>query len=166
MPAKAKVVPYSEKNYQRKREIYDVIAQCIEDIRYGTIHSAQGWNMLAERVKGITSKFLGEEHLQITYHRYEVGTVEELARIEIDKDGEKFIGEIIKELKRKFKQCTGKALTVKEVKVDQGLEKVSRLSAESSFLLSSSHRGSAGRPIGRYLIRTSVVYEFSANLEK
>jgi hypothetical protein len=160
--AKSEVVSYADKNYQKKKALYDVVVQCMEDIKYGTHSSQSSWNMPVEHIKGVTYRLVGEGQLELTYHRYEVTTVEGLARGE--DDGKRFMKEVVKQLKKTFKEYTGKALTLKEIKVGSGVDKVSRITADSSWMLGSSRYGHGARPVGRYLVKDSFLYEFSANL--
>jgi hypothetical protein len=158
-----KVVSFADKNYQKKKALYDVIAQCVQDIKYGMVHSGHSWNLPVEHIEGITAGLRGNKFLEVTYHRYEVTTVEGLARIK--NDGREFIGQVMKEIKKRFKKYTDKTLTIEEVSSDIGCpEKVGRLTAETSWMLGSSRYGHGARPVGRYLIKDTIVYEFSADL--
>lgn len=121
-------------------------------------NGAHGWNLPIQEMKGVTARLLGEGCLEITYHRFEVCTIEGLARRE--DDGKKFLQNIVKEVKKRFKKYTGKALTLKKVREDQNIDKHSRLQADTSWMLGSSRYGHGARPVGRYLVRDSCVYEF------
>lgn len=156
-----KVVTYSEKNYQQKRSIYDSIAQCIDEMKYNETNGV-GWNRALEEMKSVTARFIGNENLELTYHRFEMTTIEGLSRME--DDGKRFLAEVEKELKRRFKEKTGKALKLKMLKADQSNEKYSQLQSDNSWMVGSSRHG-GGSPIGRFLIRDSQVYSFSAKLE-
>jgi hypothetical protein len=158
--AKKKVESYEERNYEQKQCIYDSLAQCIQDLKYGEVVTANKWNALAEKIKGFTSRLVGNEHVELTYHHIEVTTVEGLARME--DDGKDFIKEAVKELKKIFKKKTGKALNMKEIKYDRSLEKMSQLQGERNWLLGGGPYGA--RPVGRYLVRDSVVYSFNCDV--
>jgi hypothetical protein len=160
--AKGDVVSYADKNYQKKKALYDVVAQCVEDMKYGTHSQQNRWNLPVEHIQGLTARLIGEGYLELTYHRYEVTTVEGLTRLE-DR-GKDFMKEVLKELKKNFKKYTGKSLTLKEIKSDRGIDKASRIQADSSWMLGSSRYGHGARPVGRYLVRDSFLYEFSAKL--
>jgi hypothetical protein len=163
MPRKKKVAGYEEKNYLQKRAIYDSIVQALEDIKHGTVHGGHGWNLPVEHVKGLTARLIGEENLELTYHHIETATVEDLARME--QTGKEFLGEAEKELKKRFKKLTGKALKLKKVKEDRGIDKASRIQAETSWMVGSSRHGFGGRPYGRYLVRDSRIYKIDATLD-
>lgn len=168
MVANAKVISYGDKNYQAKKNLYDSIAQCVEDIKHGDVHGGHRWVMPVQDLTGLTSRLVDGAHLEITYHRFVNGTYEDLARQSLDEDGKKFINEVVKQLKKKFKERTGKALTLKEVEKDEprkrGFDKYGNVQAETSWMLGSSRHGYGGRAVGRYLVRDSCVYEFSAKL--
>ena len=162
---------YKDRNYDRKKQIFDVLEQSLQDIKYGTSHSSFGsnaihggtsWNKPIKEVKGVTMRFINERYLELTYHHYEVTTLEGLARL--GDQGYKFLDEVVKELKKGFKNYTKKTLKLKEVKRDRSYEKHSRLQAETSWITSSSKHGYGGRPMGRYLVRESCVYDFGAKL--
>lgn len=152
---------YEENTHENNKTIYEVVGQCFEDLKRGVVHTASSWNVPAEHVKGMTIKFVGEGQAVLTHHRFEVTTVEGLARL--DKE-EKLIKEVIKELKKKFKEATGKALTIKETNYDRSIDKVSRIQAETSWMLGASRYGHGSRPVGRYLVRDSYIYSISAKL--
>lgn len=152
-----KVLGYEDKNYNRKRALYDVIAQILEDLKHEQ-NGKHGWNMPVQEMKGVTGRLLGEGCLEITYHRFEVCTIEGLARNE--DNGKQFIGSVVKELKKRFKKITGKPLKLDKIREDQAIDKYSRLQADTSWMLGSSRYGYGSRPVGRYLVRNSCVYEF------
>ncbi len=156
---------FADNNYQQNKALYDILAQVFDTYKNGAVSSGHSWNQPVQELRGITMRFLGEHHLEITYHRYAVETVEGLARMENDDAGVKFLSEVSKALKKEFKEATGKVLTLKKVKEKPlYFEKVSRLTAESSWMLGSSRYGHGQRPVGRYLARTGCVYDFSAKL--
>jgi len=157
------ILGYADKNYIQKKSIYDALYQAFNDCKYGVIHGDNGrWNVPVEMMQGVTMRLIGPEHFELTCHYYEVCTMEGLARVE-DK-GYDFIDGVVKEVKKVFKNNTGKAVKIKEIKKDRSLDKVSRLSAESSWMLGSSRYGHGARPVGRFLIRDSKVFDFSASL--
>jgi len=149
-----KIVSYADKSYQERKSIFDVLAQCMDELKYGEVHTARAWNMLVEEINGVTISFVGEGNVQLIYHRYQTGTVEEIAKSKVDDDGQKFLKEVVKELKKKFKSKTGKALTMKEQQTDRYIDKVSRLAAETSWVM-----GYNSRPVGRFLIRDVAFYD-------
>jgi len=157
--AKSKVVSYTDKNYQQSGNIYDTLAQCLDEFKYNSVHSVNSWNMPTNEIQGVTMSLVGENNVRLIYHRYKVGTVEEVAKSNMEEEGQKFLKDVVKELKKKFKSKTDKALTMKEVEVENHTDKASRISAETSFIA-----GSNGRPVGRFLIRDVALYEISASL--
>jgi len=156
---------FADKNYQQNKVLYDILAQVFENYKQGAVSSEHSWNMPVQELRGITMRFLGENHMEVTYHRYETTTVEGLARMRNQDSGAEFLKEVSKALKKEFKSATGKALTLTKVKeTPLYFEKAGRISAESSWMLGSSRYGHGARPVGRYLCRTSCVYDFSAKL--
>jgi len=167
------VLSYADKNYQQSKAVYDVMQQCLEDIKYGrsssvhnadAMHGGVAWNTPVDQVKGIVMRFLGENHIQLTYTHWEVGTVEQMAQMDLDKDGEKFLKEVEKQLKKRFKSYTKKSLTLKKVKLDHKAEKGSNVQSDTSWMIGSSRFGYGSRPLGRYLIKDACFYEFKTTL--
>jgi hypothetical protein len=66
-----------------------------------------------DEINGITSKLIGEDKIAITFHHYVVGNIDVLTKDE--DESKKLIGEFVKKVKDKFKDCTKKALTMKKV---------------------------------------------------
>jgi alpha-galactosidase/6-phospho-beta-glucosidase family protein len=156
---------YADENYVQKKNLYDVLSQVFENYKYGATSIGHSWNQPLDQVRGVTMRYLGENLLELTYHRYEVTTVEGLERMKRDNDGEKFVTEVVKQLKKEFKSETGKDLTMKKVKGKPiYFEKAGRVSGEKSFLYSSTTYGHGARAVGRYLAKTSCIYDFSAKL--
>lgn len=160
----ASVVSYADKNYQQKKALYDILLQVFQDWKYGQVHTSRSWNTPVQDIKGATLRLVGEEHLELTYHHYEVTTVEGLARQNLTEDGQKAIDAMMESICKEFKEVTGKTLKVKKIRNDQGIEKASRISAETSWMLGSSRYGYGARPVGRYLVRDNAIYEFDAEL--
>jgi len=166
------VLSYGDKNYQKKKSMYDVLAQVLEDLKYGTSHSVAGqnalhggtaWNKPVQELEGVTMRLMNNEYLSLTHHRYETTTHEGLSHLP---DGSDVLRELSKELKKGFKNYTGKALKLKEVKSDRNFENHQVVQADTSWMMGSSRYGYGGRGLSRYLIRDSCVYEFSAKLDE
>lgn len=154
---------YSDKNYEHKRAIYDVLAQIMSDMKY-EMNGSHGWNMPVEELKGVTLRLIGEESLEITHHRFELATVEELAMK--SRDYKPFLNEVERELRKRFEEYTGKKISLK--KIDEHLlqaEAYGKFQAETSYIYSGKvgHRGGM-RPYRRYLMRDKRIYDFSAKL--
>lgn len=164
MPRKKKVDGYAEKGYLQSKAIFDSVAQALQDLKYETAAAGHRWNLPVEQIRGLTARFIGEGSLEITYHHMETTTVEGLARLE--EFGKSFLLETERELKKRFKKLTGKALTLKKIKEDRSFEKASLVQADTSWMLGSSRYGYGARPTGRFLVRDSRVYEFKASLDK
>jgi len=152
-------------NYDQSKALYDVLTQVFEDYKHGAVSGGHTWNMPATQVGGLTMRYKGDSLLELTYHRYEVASVEQLQRIRQQDDGPKFLEATVKALKKEFKEATGKQITLKKVKEETPyFEKAGRVTAESSWLLGSSRHGHGARPVGRYLVRSTCLYDFNAKL--
>ncbi len=156
-----KVLPYEDKNFKQKKDIFSSLAQCFSDLKYEQ-QSTHKWNLPTDKMNAMDLKLVDEDHLTIRYYRVEVGTVETIKRS--SEDGQKFVKEIEKELKKRFKKLTGKVLKLKKIKDDQDIEKMSRLQADSSWMLSSSRYGYGARPVGRFLVKDIALYSFECEL--
>lgn len=157
---------FADNNYQQNKVLYDTLAQVFDTYKYGVSSSGHSWNQPMEELRGVTMRLLGDSNVELTYHRYVVETVEGLERMRSQEDpGMKFLKSVVSELKKEFKNATGKALALKMSKEKPlHFEKVSRLTAESSWMLGSNRYGAGARPLGRYLVRTSCVYDLSSEL--
>ena len=154
--AKKKVDGYADQQYSRSKDVYAVMVQAIQNVKYGDVLTSHKWNTPVDKIEGLTSRLIGEDNLELTSHHYEVGTVEQLSLAK--DDGHKFIREFVKELKKEFKKLAHKTLDLKEIKDDVSFEKVGGIRASMSWSPDSN--------IGRYLVRDTCVYEFDAELLK
>jgi hypothetical protein len=149
------------KNFTEKKNIFDLLYQIFEDIK-GEKYNNRGWNLPVEEIQGVTFRLMSDGKLQITYHRYEVCDMEGLVRKK--PDGVKFVEEITRELKSRFKKLTKKTLKLKKENESQDIDKQSRMQADSSWLLGSSRYGYGARPVARFLIKDAVTYSFDVDL--
>jgi hypothetical protein len=147
-------------NFMKNHDYRAVVMQCVEDVKH--MHAKDmRWNVLLEKMQGVSTRFIGDDKFEICYLHYEVATLDDLARAEIQEDGKKFVKEFLGEIKKQFKEITGKTLSAKEKSFDINHEKVSRLSAETSYLVSASSRGWGHHPVGKFLVRESMILEVS-----
>jgi hypothetical protein len=151
------ILSYEDKKFNRTKQIYDMLAQSFQDIKH-EINGKHGWNKPVNDLDGITFRMAGSD-IEITYHRYEVTTREGLVRGE--GQGFKFIDEVEKELKKKFKELTKKVLKLKKINENEGIEKTSMLQSDRSSLLGY---GYGNRMYGRFLVKSSRVYEVNTKL--
>lgn len=158
-----KVLNYEEKKYIQKRHLYDCIVQAFEDVKTDLNGQMGGWNLPVEEVKGVSLRLVGDEHIELTYHHYEITTIEGLAVTE--SKGPTFLKDVVKSLKKKFRKLTGKTLNLKVIKESQAIDKVSRIQADTSWMIGSSRYGFGSHPRGRYLVKDSCVYSFDASVE-
>ena len=154
--AKKKVEGYVDQQYKQKEDVYAMLVQCIQNVKYGNVLETHKWNIPVDRIEGITSRLIGEDNIELTSHHYEIGTIQQL------KDGEQtgrdFLKVFVKELKKEFKKVAHKTLELKQVKADCSFEKVGGLRAHIAWSPDSN--------IGKYLVRDSCVYEFDSELLK
>jgi hypothetical protein len=155
-----KVKSYEDKKYIRTADLYPMIEQSHQDIRHER-SGTHGWNKPVHEMEGVTLRHLGGNRVQITYMRYEMMTREQILRQE--GDGFKLVDEYVKELKKKFRENTKKAINFKKVKDSQNesYEKVSAIFAPTSRFGSFNQ---TNRPVSRILIRNTVVYDFDTSL--
>ena len=139
----------------KDRGLYSVLAQVFQDVKYGVKHTPGKWNNLTEKVDGTTMRMISDKELELTYHHYEITTLEELAQRK--SDGAKFVESFVKELKKEFLAKTGKTLKLKKIKdEDPIVDKHGRIYADVS-----SAFGGRNSAVSRYLVRDRCIYEFS-----
>ncbi len=143
-----KLMP-KEISYDVTKELFDSIANAFESIKRDENHD-HAWNRPVEKLNGITLKLLNDEQLLLTYHFYEVGSQQDARRKE--DEGKIFLKNTVKELKKRFKKITGKALKMKKIQEDASIEAVNRLNYVNMNTT-------------KYLFRLQYVYAFSASLE-
>lgn len=154
----AKVKSYEEQQYNRKADLLPALQQAIEDVKYNR-NSAGGWNRLAHDVGGITMRLLPDDKLELSYSRVLVATRADIVRQQ--GEGYRFVDEISKEFKKAFRENTKKTLKLKKVDEAESVDKISMLTAASSPFGSFMENG---RPYGRMLVRSSIVYDFDTVL--
>lgn len=161
----ADVISYEDRKYEQKENLYDALAQVMEDVKEENRASSK-WNTPVQEIEGITYKLLSTGLVEILFHRYEVGTVETIGRNE--NHGKQFIGKFVERVKKSFKKKTGETLLMKEVELEANkkdiIEKTSKVEGERTWILGANLYGLGQRPVGRYLIRTSCVYEVESQL--
>jgi hypothetical protein len=155
MPNKIKSKPYEEMNYQMKDFFYDVLENAFAALKH-EINGTHGWNRLIEDVNGVTMRKLGDDKIELTYHKIELGTPEVVIRHQEVAD--KFMDEVVKGLKKHYKLLGKKTLKLKKVGDDKDVQKYSRYQAESSSLYGSRMYGGQ---VGKFYIRYRRVYEIS-----
>lgn len=156
MPKQTKVLSYEDRKYQQKKNLYDSLHQAFQNVKYEYSSNFQ-WNKPIELMKGLTMRMVGTQ-LQLTEHRLETGTVEMITRKK--EDGKSFLKGIEKALKKEFRRLTGKNLELKKIEERQNIEAHSKIAPATSWLYS----GYGSRPVARYLISDSLLYDFDASL--
>jgi hypothetical protein len=152
--AKKQVEGYVDQQYDQTTDVYAMLVQCIQNVKYGDVLISHKWNIPVDRIEGITYRQIGVDGLELTSHHYEIGTIEQLTMAR--EGGQDFIRAFVKELKKEFKKLTHKTLELKVVKPDCSVEKVGGMRAHIAWSPDSN--------IGKYLVRDSCVYEFDPEL--
>ncbi len=155
---------YQDENYKQNENVYDSIVQVFEDLKYEKCASiGNTWNVPVEALKGVTLKLVGKDHILVSYHSFMMSTPEILPHKKAE--CKKFLDEVAKELKKRFKSKTKKVLTLKKVSENDGIEKYSQMYAETS----KSSLGSGPRAVmsaaGKYLVRVGRLYHFDTALK-
>jgi len=160
------VLTYDDKSYNNNKQLYACLEQAFQDFKYGKVHSNSSWNTPVHDIEGLTLRYLGESHIQLTRHHYVVGTVETVSREMHDgRTSTKFLNDVMKEVKKIFKENTGKSLTIeKKGELDRNIDKTHKVSAEYSFMLSSYRYGHGQRPVAKYLLKDSCTYSIKSDL--
>lgn len=148
----AKPVTIEDRQYIQKKNIYDSIAQAFSDLKWD-LKSNHPWNVPVEKLNGIEIKFLNEGKILLVSQRIETGTLDVIEKLK--QEGSDFLLEFEKQLKKKYKQNTKKALDIKKVGQDQNVEHLSIVQATTSWLFGPGYV----RPVGRFLIKDLRVYD-------
>ena len=146
------------------QDIYKMLANILEDIKREMKDAPTTWNKPVEELRGVTMTLIGQEHLQLNFHKYFVGNQHQIQQ-EADEE-KKFMNEVEKELKKRFKKVTKRNLNLKKIKEDRDLQPMSKLTPDSSWMLGSSRHGYGNNMIGRWHIRNFRIYTFENFLDE
>ena len=147
-----------DKRFVRDEDVYSCIAQSFEDFKQD-LNSQHSWNIPIDEADGMSIKYVGENMLVVNYHTIKTCRQEEVVS---DEDiSKKKLDEIVKEIKKRFKKYSKKALDLKKVKESRSVEKHSRVYAENVPLFGGGY--GYGQNIGRFYIINSRVYEFTTS---
>ena len=147
-----------DKRFVRDEDVYSCIAQSFEDFKQD-LNSQHSWNIPIDEADGMSIKYVGENMLVVNYHTIKTCRQEEVIS---DEDiSKKKLDEIVKEIKKRFKKYSKKALDLKKVKESRSVEKHSRVYAENVPLFGGGY--GYGQNIGRFYIINSRVYEFTTS---
>lgn len=155
-----KILSYEDKMYQNQdsgKHIYDCIYQAFLDVKAEKRHG--GWNLPVVDQGGITIKFLGENKFCLTYHRVEVGTLEEIAKNK-ETSGKDYLKVFVSEIKKKFKALTNNALKLEKGKEDQVVEHYQRMYADTAWFNPSNMPARGRSPMSKFFVKDSCVYSF------
>jgi hypothetical protein len=152
MANKKKILSYEDKKYEQGSSLVASLQQAFVDLKYDK-EKIKSWNMPIADLSGCTLKIVNDSELCLTYHRVEVGSMDEIARLQFA--GKKYLKEVEKELKSKFKKLTGKTLELKKKSEDQNFEKYQHVRLDSSDR----------RSIGKYFVKDTILYTYSSDVE-
>lgn len=159
--AKSKVLSYEDKKFDQGSSLVDSLSQAFVDFKHDK-EKIKSWNMPIAELDGVTMKILNDREICLTYHRVEVGTIESIAHLE--SNGKKFLKEVEKELKSRFKKLTGKSIELKKVKEDQSFEQYQRMQADTSWMVGSSRYGYNSRPVAKFFVRDTIYYTYDSDV--
>ncbi len=152
-----KVLSYEDKKFDQGNSLVDSLMQAFVDFKHDK-EKIKSWNMPITQLEGVTMKILNDKNVCLTYHRVEVGSIESM--YELQTNGKKFLKEVEKELKARFKKLTGKTIELKKTKEDQDFEQFSRMQSDRS----SYGSGGRNRSICKFFVRDTVTYSFEADV--
>ena len=150
--ANKKIQSYEDKKFDRGDSLVSSLQQAFNDLKYDR-EKVKSWNMPVCNLEGVTMKILNNTELCLTYHRVEVGSIESMQSLKTG--GIKFLKEVEKEIKSRFKKLTGKSLELKKQKEDQNFEQYGRLQADTGYKI---------RPIGKFFVKDTIHYEYSSDV--
>jgi hypothetical protein len=156
-----KVLSYEDKKFEQGNSLVDSLQQAFVDFKHDK-EKVKSWNMPIAALDGVTMKIVNHNTMCLTYHRVEVGSIESVNPLK--DSGKKFLKEVEKELKSRFKKLTGKSLELKKLKEDQDLEQYQRMQADTSWMVGSSRHSHVTRPIAKFFVRDTVHYTFESDV--
>jgi SMC interacting uncharacterized protein involved in chromosome segregation len=151
-----KVLSYEDKKFEQGNSLVASLQQAFVDFKSDK-EKIKSWNMPIADLNGVTLKILNNSEMCLTWTRVEVGSIEQMATIE--NNAKKFLKEVEKELKARFKKLTGKSLEVKKKKEDRMFEKYQSLYADTSWML-----GYGRAPIAKFFVRDTIHYTYSSDV--
>ena len=141
-PRKKKEQKPEEQIYSQKLDMNSCLHQAFQNLKEE--RNTGPWTLI-EELKGVTMQRRGTDGFSVSYQKYFVGNQTDAQLFE--KEAKKFLGDILKELKKHFKKLSGKVLEVKKIEESKNVDKYSRLTAEHSSLYGGT---TYGGQIGRF----------------
>lgn len=136
--------------YSQKLDMNSCLHQAFQNLKEERNHGP--WT-LVEELRGVTMQRRGIDGFCLSYQKYFVGNQVDAQKYE--QEAKKFLGDILKELKKHFKKLSGKVLEVKKLEESKNVDKYSRLTAEHSSLYGGTVFGGQ---IGRFHLTYSHNY--------
>ena len=130
-----------ERVYSQKLDLNSCLHQSFQNLKEE--RNTGPWTLI-EELKGVTMLRRGTDGFSLSYQKYFVGNQTDAQLYE--QEAKKFLGDILKELKKHFKKLSGKVLEVKKLEENKNVDKYSRLTAEHSSLYGGTvYGGQIGR---------------------
>lgn len=149
-PRKKKEQKPEERLYNQKFDLNSCLHQAFQNLKE---ERNQGPWTIIEELKGVTMRRQGTDSFAISYHKYFTGHPQDAKNYK--QDAEKFLNEILKELKKHFKKLSGKVLEVKKIDESNTIDKTNPLYAEHQSLYGSTVYGGV---IGKFLLSYNRTY--------
>lgn len=159
--ANKKVLSYEDKKFEQGNSMIDCLQQAFIDFKHDK-EKIKSWNMPIAALDGVTLKIVNYNTVCMTYHRVEVGTIESVTPLK--DSGKKFLKEVEKELKSRFKKLTGSILELKKLKEDQDIEQYQRMQSDTSWMVGSSRHSHVTRPVAKFFVRDTVYFTFDSDV--
>lgn len=140
--------------YSQKLDMNSCLAQAFQNLKEERNHGP--WT-LVEELRGVTMQRRGTTGFSLSYQKYFVGCQVDAQKYE--EDAKKFLGDILKELKKHFKKLSGKVLEVKKLEESKNVDKYSRLTAEHSSLYGGT---TFGGMVGRFHLTYTHEYHIES----
>ena len=121
-PRKKKEQKPEEQIYSQKLDMNSCLHQAFQNLKEE--RNTGPWTLI-EELKGVTMQRRGTDGFSVSYQKYFVGNQTDAQLFE--KEAKKFLGDILKELKKHFKKLSGKVLEVKKIEESKNVDKYSRL---------------------------------------
>lgn len=153
---KKKLPSAEDRLYRQKDDLNSCLAQAFHDLKQARNNYKWG-DRLVEELNGVTLRRMGTDAFELSYHRIYTGSPTDAQNYE--RESKKFLDEVMKELKKHFRNLSGKTLEVKKTDEKKTIDKYSRLTAEYQSLYGSTTYGGI---IGRFYLICSRIYHIES----
>lgn len=154
-PKRKKEQKPEDRIYNPKLDLNACLAQAFQNLKEEK--NQHGWNVLVEELKGVTMRRQGTDQFSVSYHKYFTGSPQDADTYE--REANKFLDGVLKELKKHFKKLSGKVLEVKKLDENRTVDKYGRLTADHQSLYGGTVYGGI---IGKFLLTYNRIYHIEA----